>query len=228
MMKAPIAGLCVVNVVLIVAGAGCVQARADETPKFQIEIQAGAQGGPKFIVTNLSGKTVAACVLEISMASGGKGQSRIVWDAALQGERALEQGASLSENLVHVVGAPLPDKVEVIAGIWSDGEPFGQSDWVKTILANRATRLSVYEQETSFLQRGLDQNWTREQYLEALSGMSNPGFFYGIKSTLDGNQNLDNRPELLQRVIHTLLDSLSHKIELIRQAKSPANSSSAP
>src|SRR6266851_1282041 len=180
-MKALVAGLSVVSVALIVAVAVCAHSRADGNPKFQIDIQAGAQGGPKFTVMNLSGKAVSACVLEISIASEGKGQSRIVWDAALHGERPLEKGASISENLFHVVGAPLPDKVEVIAGMWSEGEPFGQSDWVKVILANHAARVSSYEQEISFLQRGLDQNWTREQFLAGLSSMPNPGIFSAIR-----------------------------------------------
>ncbi len=210
-MKALVAGLSVVSVALIVAVAVCAHSRADGNPKFQIDIQAGAQGGPKFTVMNLSGKTVSSCVLEISIASEGKGQSRIVWDAALQGERPLEQGASISENLFHVVGAPLPDKVEVIAGIWSDGEPFGQSDWVKIILANRAARVSSYE-----------------QFLAGLSSMPNPGIFSAIRSTLEANQSLNNKPELLQRVIHTLLESLNQKLELIRQVKSPKNVSSVP
>jgi hypothetical protein len=227
-MKALVAGLSGVSVALIVAVAVCAHSRADGNPTFQIDIQAGAQGEPKFTVMNLSGKTVSACVLEISIASEGKGQSRIVWDAALQGERPLEQGASISENLFHVVGAPLPDKDEVIAGIWSDGEPFGQSDWVKIILANRAARVPSYEQEISFLQRGLDQNWTREQFLAGLSSMPNPGIFSGIRSTLEANQSLNNKPELLQRVIHTPLESLNQKLELIRQAKSPQNVSSVP
>jgi hypothetical protein len=99
---------------------------------------------------------------------------------------------------------------------------------VKIILADRATQLSEYEQEGYFLQRGLDQNWTCERYLEALSLMPNPGIFYGIKSTLEANQKLDDKPELLQRVIHTLLASSNQKIELIRQAKSPANAPTAP
>jgi hypothetical protein len=33
----------------------------------------------------------------------------------------------------------------------------------------------MYEQETSFVQRGLDQNWTRQQFLEALAGTPNSG-----------------------------------------------------
>ena len=227
-MKVVAVGLCVVSMALIVALTICAQSRADEKPKFQIEIQPAAAGGPKFTVMNLSGKTVSACVLEISMASEGKGQSRIVWDAPFLGVRPLEQGATISQNLAHVVGAPLPDKVEVIAGIWADGESFGQSDWVKVILANRADQVSKYEQATSFLQRGLDQNWTRDQYLEGLRSMPNPGPFYGIKSTLEANQDLNNRPEVLQRVIRALLESLNRKLELIRQAKPSASASSIP
>jgi hypothetical protein len=86
-MKALSISLLVASLALIAVGALCVQSRADEIPNFQTEIQAVAQGGPKFTVMNLSGKTVVACVLEISIWSEGKAQSRIVWDAALRRER---------------------------------------------------------------------------------------------------------------------------------------------
>jgi hypothetical protein len=227
-MKAQSTPLLVASLALIAVGAFCVQSRAEEIPNFQIEIQAVAQGGPKFTVMSLSGKTLAACVLEISIWSEGKGQSTIVWDAALRGERPLEPGASLTENLPRVVGAPLPDKVEVIAGIWSDKVAFGKSDWVKIILADRAAILSGYEQEAYFLQLGLDRNWTLKQYLEELSLMPNPKTFDWTKSTLEANQRLDDKQEYLQRVIHTLLASLHQKIDLIRQAKSPAIAPTAP
>jgi hypothetical protein len=116
----------------------------------------------------------------------------------------------------------------VIAGIWSDGVPFGKSDWVKIIIADRAVQLSEYKQEAYFLQLGLDRNWTREGYLEALSHMPNPEAFYGIKSTLEANRRPDDKPELLQWEIHALLASLTQRIEFIRQAKSPANAPTAP
>jgi hypothetical protein len=227
-MKAQSSPLLVATLALIAVGAFCFQSRAEEIPNFQIEIQAVARGGPKFTVMNLSSSTVTVCVLEISIWSEGKAQQRIVWDAALRGERPLEPGATLTENLPRVVGAPLPDKVEVIAGIWSDGVPFGNSDWVRIIIPDRATILSGYEQEAYFLQLGLDRNWTRKQYLEELSLMPNPRIFDWTRSTLEANQRLDDKQEYLQRVIHTLLASLHQKIDLIRQAKSPANAPTAP
>ena len=82
-MKVFVVALDVLSMTLILAAAVCPQSRTEEKPKFQIEIQAAGAGGPKFTVMNLSGKIVSACVLEISIASEGKGKSRIVWDAAL-------------------------------------------------------------------------------------------------------------------------------------------------
>ena len=67
--------------------------------------------------------------------------------------------------LPHKVGGPLPDRVEVIAGIWEDGETFGEAVWVKTLLDHRASLTSAYEQAIFMLQKGLNENWTRGQYL---------------------------------------------------------------
>jgi hypothetical protein len=94
--------------------------------------------------------------------------------ALLQDELPIEPGGRITQHLSHAVGGPLPDKIEVVAGVWADGETFGQPDWVKVILKNREIQASAYEQATSMLQRGLDQNWTRDQYLQARKLCLNP------------------------------------------------------
>lgn len=108
-------------------------------------------------------------------------------EASLDAKRPgpLEPGASLTLFLPHEVGGALPDRVEVVAGIWDDGETFGLAVWVKALIDNRASLRSAYEQAVSLLQRGLDENWPRGQYLAALNSKPNSLPFYAIRSTLE-------------------------------------------
>ena len=216
---------------LLFSSAVCAQSRTAEQPKFRTEIQAPSDGSPKFTVTNLSRKTLTAGTFQFSVSSEAKPQGAMNWDPIVQGrgqpgrERPgpIEPGASLTMYLPHVVGAPLPDKVEVVAGIWEDGETFGQEVWLKTLLAQRASVTSDYEQAISLLQRGLEENWTRSQYLEAISSKPNSFIFYSIRSTLEANHNLDEKPRHLQVAIKSLLEHFTKNLALLRQAKSPVN-----
>ena len=121
---------------VLVSSATYGQSQTVEQAKFQVEIQAAADGGPKFTLANLSGKTLTACTFQFSVSSESRAQSKMDWDPLVQGRGdpgrsrsgPLEPGASLTMNLPHKVGGPLPDRVEVIAGIWEDGETFGQAD----------------------------------------------------------------------------------------------------
>jgi hypothetical protein len=219
--------LTVLSVSLLATFAIHAQLLTRQEPKFQFDIQPAAQGGPKFTVTNLSDMAITACVIELSIWAEGKGQSKMIWDAPVLGERPLEPGASMTKNLGHIIGAPLPDKVEVIAGVWANGETFGQADWAKIILQDRALWASQYNQAIALLQRGLDQNWTRDQYLEALKNMPNSVPVGSIRSTLEANPQLDGKPQLLERIVHRLLESLNQQSELLRQTKTPANVTTA-
>ena len=138
-----------------------------ERPKFKIEIRVTGEKGPSCAVTNFTGKTVTACVFELSFSSQGRGRSKIVWDAIVQGDPPIEPGGTILRPLSPIAGSPLPNKVEVIAGVWADGESFGQPVWVNNILKTRAMRASEYEDAAAILQHGLDQNWTSNQYLQA-------------------------------------------------------------
>ena len=109
---------------LLAASAGHGQSPVATSPNFHVEIQPVGDRGPGFRVTNLSGKTVTACFIEISSSSDNRDRSKIDWDAIVQGMKSLEPGGSISIPLPHVVGGPLPDKVEIVAGIWADGETF--------------------------------------------------------------------------------------------------------
>jgi hypothetical protein len=219
--------LCVLSAVMIVPSAMYGQSLTTEQPRFQIDIQAAGEGGPRYMVTNLTGKTVTACVLELSSSSQSHGKSKTVWDAVLQDVQPIEPGGSISQYLSHVVGNPLPDKVDVVAGVWADGETFGDSIWVKNILETREMRASAYELAATVLQQGLDQNWTRNQYVQAISDKPNSGPIIAIRSTLQANQQFAEEPQLLRGAIQVLLESFRQKSAQIRKAK-PNTSAATP
>jgi len=222
-MKIPVTALTVIIACRLVSSAVHGQSQTTEQPRFQIEIQAAGESGPSYTVTNVTGKAVTACVFRFSSSSESKEISSTVWDAVVQDELPIEPGASISKPLGHVVGGPLPDKVEVVAGVWADGEIFGQPDWVKVILKNREMLASAYERAATILQQGLDQNWTRDQFLEALNNKPNSGPIYAIRSTLVANQRFAERPQLLRNAMQMLLASFTRKSDQLRKAKPTAN-----
>lgn len=118
-----------------------------EQPQLLIEIQAD-ENHPTYTVTNLSGRPITAYVTKNSR-----------WDSVLSGESPIQSGAHLTQNLVHIVGSPLPDHIEVLAGIWVDGETFGQPEKVQAILDSRNKMALDYESAAKLLQRGLDEYW---------------------------------------------------------------------
>jgi len=209
---------------LLVIGFGlaAVAAQVKQQPRFRIEIQAEAEGGPKFTVTNLSDKTLTACHIEFSVSSEGRREGGMSWDPIVQaGNRQrpqpLEPGASVTLNLPHRVGGPLPDKIEVVAGIWEDGETFGAAVWVKQLLDSRAGFASAYEQAIAFLQRGLDENWTHEQYLAGLNSKPDSLPIYAIRSTLQANQRANEKT--LRAIVKSLQEYFTRNLNALRQAK---------
>src|SRR5258708_13819058 len=188
-------------------------------PRFQIEIHATGERGPSYTVTNLSGKRVSACVLEISSLSQRARKSKTVWDALLQGQPPIEPGASISQYLPHVVGTPLPDNVEVIAGVWADGETFGQPVWVNNILKNRAMRASEYEDAAAILQQGLDQNWSSNQYLQSFKDKQNSGPVYTVRTPLTVNQQTNHTTQVFTHTMQFLLQSFRQQSDQLRKAK---------
>jgi hypothetical protein len=196
-------------------------------PSFEINIQTKGERGPKYTVTNLTGKTVTACVFRLSSSLESNGQSRTVWDALVQNVPPIEPNASISQFLTHRVGGPLPDTVEVVAGVWVDGETFGDPEWVNAILKGRESLAAAYDQAIALLREGMDQKWTREQYLQALNGKPNSAPFYGIRATLAANTNLDERPQLSNQLMQRMLDSFAERSDQLKKAK-PTPSSVTP
>jgi len=150
----------------------------------------------------------------------------MVWDALLQNKSPIEPGTSSSQDLIHAVGGPLPDKVEVVAGVWADGETFGEPGWVKIMLENRAMRESEYDQAVALLKRGLEQNWNRDQYLQALNGKPNSLPTHEIRSNLMANSRSSEKPRQLRDVAQIMLESFTQKCDQLRKAKPVASEGS--
>jgi len=235
-MKVPTIALNFLCLALLFSPAlhGRSQTRAE--PGFQIAIQADADGRPTFTLTNLSDGTLTACHIRFSLSPQSKPQTEMDWDSLAQyqgggprrGPQPLEPGASMTIPLPHVVGGPLPDEVEVVAGIWADGETFGEDERVKRLLSNRASLTSAYEQAISLLQQGLDENWTRDQYFAALNGKPNSLPFLSIRSALRAGPNADWDRRSLQRAMQDLSAHFTTNLDLLRQAKPIASGTTSP
>lgn len=100
-------------------------------------------------------------------------------------------GESVSENLSDRLGGPIPDKVEVVAGIWGDGITFGRPDRLNLLLINRQMWEDEFDQVVSVLERGLKEDWTRVQYLDALTSLPKNAYAPAARSSLQGNNRLD-------------------------------------
>jgi hypothetical protein len=209
-----------------VLGAGMVFSTAaqgtsiPEQPKFKIEIRATSEKGqgPSFAVTNLTAKTVTACVFEQSYPSQGARKTETVWDAVVQGNLPIEPGQTVLPPLAPIIGNALPNKVEVIAGIWADGESFGSPKWVSNIFGNRALRASEAEDAAAILQRGLDQNWNRDQYQQAFSEKPDTGPVYTVRTALTATQQTGQTPKEFTHTMQFLLQSFKRQADKLRKS----------
>jgi len=189
-------------------------------PKFKIEIRAtGEKGqGPSFAVTNLTAKTVTACVFEQSYSSQGARKSIMVWDALVQSNPPIEPGQTVLRALIPTIQNALPSKVEVIAGIWADGESFGPPKWASDIFKNRALRASEYEDATAILQRGLDQNWNRNQYQQAFADKPDSGPVYTVRTALTATQQTGQTSQEFTHTMQFLLQSFQQYADKLRKS----------
>ena len=219
--------ICVLSVGALFSFPVRTQLPAINSAKFEIKIQIEGEGAPRYTATNLTGKTVTACVVRLYSSLENNGQHRTVWDALVQNVPPIEPNASISQFLAHQVGGPLPDKVEVVAGVWVDGKTFGDPEWVAVILKGRESLVGAYDQAIAVLREGMDQKWTREQYLQALHGKPNSAPFYEIRATLAANKKLDEQPRMLNQLMQKMLDSFVEKTNQLGKAK-PAPSNITP
>jgi hypothetical protein len=211
---------CVLGAGMLFSTAAQRTANTPERPKFKIEIRAtGEKGqGPSFAVTNLTAKTVTACVFEQSYPSQGARKATMVWDALVQGNIPIEPGQTVLRPLTPTPGNALPNKVEAIAGIWADGESFGPPKWASNIFNNRALRASENEDAAAILQRGLDQNWNRNQYQQAFSDKPDSGPAYIVRTALTATQQTGQTPQEFTHTMQFLLQSFKQQADKLRKA----------
>jgi hypothetical protein len=211
---------CVLGAGMLFSTAAQRTANTPERPKFKIEIRAtGEKGqGPSFAVTNLTAKTVTACVFEQSYPPEGARKATMVWDALVQGNIPIEPGQTVLRPLTPTPGNALPNKVEAIAGIWADGESFGPPKWASNIFNNRALRASENEDAAAILQRGLDQNWNRNQYQQAFSDKPDSGPVYIVRTALTATQQTGQTPQEFTHTMQFLLQSFKQQADKLRKA----------
>lgn len=216
-MKIFAAALFVLNITMFFPSALYPQ-RAAERPKFRVEIHPGERG-PAYTITNLSGKPVWAMVLEISSSSQPARKAKKTWDAILDGHRPIEPGAGLSRPIYDLAFSPLPDQIRVIAAVWTDGETFGAPASVNLILNNRAERAAEYEDAAAILQRGLNQNWTRDQYQQAFRDKPDTGAVYSVRTALTATLETAKTPQDFTRVMQFLLTTFQQLSKQLRKVK---------
>jgi hypothetical protein len=190
-------------------------------PEIQVEIQTSNERDTRIVLTNLSDEPLTACVLRISYLSENRKPEKMNWDVFLLNTSPLAKNANVSFPLGHAPGVPFLGKVEVAAAVWARGTMFGPPGQLKYIFTNRAYRARALDRVISLLQTGLQKEWTRNQYLNALDQepKSVSSQIYGVKSTLQANPNLDASPAVRRKTIQKYLDSFSAEREALRHSK---------
>ena len=210
-----LAAFCALNMAMLSASAVHPQ-QASERPEFRVEILRGEKG-PTYTITNLSGKPVGALVLEISSSSQPARKAKRPWDSILEGHRPIEPGAGLSRPVYELAFSPLPDRIKVIAAVWTDGETFGAPASVNLILNNRALHASQYEDAAAILQRGLNQNWTRDQYEQAFRDKPDNGPVYTVRTALSATAA--QSPQIFTGTMQNLLSNFLELSKELRKVK---------
>jgi hypothetical protein len=199
--------------------------QSSSEPNFRAEIHSLTEDGPQIVLTNLSEEPLTACYLQTAFWKVDRKPSGQLWDVLVQNLSPLVKDAEISIPLVHMVGESYPDKVEVAAAVWADGTTFGRPDLLKRILISRASRANSLDQIISLMQTGIQQDWTRDQFLAALDGKSLATSVEAssLKSTLQANPNMETRPRVRQRIIQLMLDTFSRRRDALRQSKPDFN-----
>ena len=212
-----LAAFCALNIAILSVSALHPQ-RESEPPEFRVEILRGEKG-PTYTITNLSGRPVGALVMEVSSSSQPARKVKKVWDSILEGHRPIEPGAGLSRPVYELAFSPSPDRIKVIAAVWADGETFGAPASVNLILNNRALRASEYEDAAGILQRGLSQNWTRDQYEQAFRDKPDTGAVYSVRTALSATLKTAQTPQAFNQTMQFLLSSFQRLSKELRKVK---------
>ncbi len=186
--------------------------------EFRVEILRG-QRGPTYTITNLSGKPVGALVLEVSSSSQPARKVSKAWDSILEGTHPIEPGAALSRPVNELAFSPSPDRIKVVAAVWTDGKTFGAPATVNLILNNRATRAAEYDDAAGVLQQGLSQNWTRDQYEQAFRDKPDTGAVYSVLTALSSALQTAQTPQQFTGTMRFLLTSFQQLSKQLRQVK---------
>ncbi len=210
-MKMFAAALCAFGIAALSLPALHAQAQS-KGPDFRVEILRGNKG-PTYTITNLSAKPVEALVLEVSSSSQPARKVTRAWDSILEGLHPIEPGAGLSRPVYELAFGPSPDKIKVVAAVWTDGKTFGAPASVNLILNKRATRASEYEHAAGILQQGLSQNWTRDQYEQAFRDQPDTGAVYSVRTALSAALQTAQTPQDFTRTMRFLLTSFQQSVE---------------
>jgi hypothetical protein len=212
------AALCALTAVLFVPTALYPQ-RPAAPSNFRVEILPAAKRGPVCTVTNLSGKPVWALVLEISASAQPARKANKVWDTLLESIPPIQPGAALSRPVFEFAFSPQPDRIKVVAAVWTDGQTFGPPASVNLILNFRATQAAQYEDAARILQQGQNQNWTREQYQQAFRDKPDTGAVYTVRTALSATQQTAPTPEAFAHTMQFLLTNFQQLSQQLRQVK---------
>jgi hypothetical protein len=196
----------------------CAQQQA-----FQVDLQPDSGDGPHFMLRNFCDAPLTAIYLQVVSPDDGKVQGGQVWDGLMQRQPPIAKGGSASLQLAHVAGKPFSSKIEVGAAVWSDGSTFGNPELLRNILSFRAAELRSYERAISFLKRGLERNWTRDEYIAAWEQQKQEApttsvAFVIMESNIQRNPSVES-PDNLRRVMERLMQTFTEKRDLLRQSK---------
>ena len=107
----------------------------------------------------------------------------------------------------------------MIAAVWTDGETFGPPASVNLILNRRALQAAEYEDAAAILQQGLNQNWTRDQYQQALRDKPDTGAVYTVRTALSATLQTAQTPEAFTHTVQFLLTNFQQLSKQLRKVK---------
>jgi hypothetical protein len=217
-MKLYAAAFCALSIVPLFPPALHSQ-RAAERPQFRVDLQPGADKRPACIVTNLSSKPVWALVLEISSSSQPARSQKKVWDMLLESHPPIEPGGSISRPLFEFAFSPQPDRVKVIAAVWTDGETWGAPASVNLVLNNRIRLAAEYEDAARILQQGVNQNWTRDQYEQAFRDKPDTGAVFTVRTALRSSLQTAQTQEAFTHLMQFVLTNFQQLSKQLRKVK---------
>jgi len=217
-MKIFTAAFCALNIVMFFPSALHPQGSTGRS-EFRVEIQPGADKRPACIVTNLSSKPVWALVFEISSSSQPARKAQKVWDTLLESVHPIEPGASISRPLFEFAFSPQPDRIKVVAAVWTDGETWGAPASVNLVLNNRVRLAAQYEDAAGILQQGLNQKWTRDQYQQAFRDKPDTGAVYTVRTALTAALQIGQTPQEFTHTMQFLLTNFQKLSKQLRQVK---------